>query len=527
VVLGAGMGAFALACGGGSDDSQSGETRPAGTGATDASAVRTGGSLDVVSSEPADLNPHTGVSGFEHVYLWMIHDNLVAYDQQANPDKTRSLAESWEVVGNTQINFRLRDGVTFHDGEPFNAEAVKYNVQLVQDPATKSVARGQLSGIESVETPDPRTVVFKLKSPDAALLSILGDRGGMIVSPKAMQSQRLEGYALKPAGGTGPFKFSEWVKNDHFTVAKNPSHWRADGSGTRLPYVDRVNVRFLTEAAVQVAALETGQVAITPVNEQDLDRLKGQRRFTISEFKGTSVNWGKFNAEKAPTNDARFRQAIAYAIDRKTLTDGLTNGLSPVALGPITPAQWAFNPNIKVPGFDLQKAKQLMSASGVAPGTKLRAVTLTTDTHRRNIELWQRMLRQIDVDLETDFLEVGARTTKWREGIYNMSFTGFSIRADPHGSVYEQFHKGAGFAEFIPAAPDVDELLTKANQVYDQAERKKLYNQAEELIAEKYAMNVFTYYTVAYAGLSDKIGNADKVFGGEGKSRYNELFLKG
>src|SRR5215208_1402903 len=109
-VLSAGMGAFALACGGGSKDSGPGGSAPSsslGTAVAGAS-VRTGGSMDVVSSEPADLNPHTGVSGFEHNYLWMIHDNLVAYDQKAVPDKTRSLAESWEIVDNTRITFRLR-----------------------------------------------------------------------------------------------------------------------------------------------------------------------------------------------------------------------------------------------------------------------------------------------------------------------------------------------------------------------------------------------------------------------------------
>jgi peptide/nickel transport system substrate-binding protein len=165
-----------------------------------------GGNLvTIVRDNPTSLDPHTGQGGGDHQFFWTMHDNLVNYNQQGELDPSQSLAQSWEIAGGTQITFKLRSGIKFTDGTPFDAAAVKFNIDRNLDPATKSAAFAQMSAIDSVQVVDPTTVVFKLKEPNAALLTNLGDRGGAIISPTAAQKFGKD-YGLNPVGTPTAFR---------------------------------------------------------------------------------------------------------------------------------------------------------------------------------------------------------------------------------------------------------------------------------------------------------------------------------
>ena len=149
---------------------------------------KAGGNLvTIVTDNPTSLDPHMGQGGGDHQFFWTMHDNLVNYDQNGNLDPTQSLAQSWEISDGTHITLKLRTGINFTDGTPFDASAVKFNIDRVLDPATNSSAISQMSSIDSVQVVDPATVLLTLKAPNAALLTNLGDRGGAIVSPAAVQ----------------------------------------------------------------------------------------------------------------------------------------------------------------------------------------------------------------------------------------------------------------------------------------------------------------------------------------------------
>ncbi len=495
-------------------------------------SIRTGGSIAAVVSEPADLNPHTGISGGEHQTLWLIHDNLIAYDEKSVPREDLSLAKQWEVVSPTEIALTLRDGVKFHDGTDLTAEVVKYNLELILDPATASVSRGQISPIGSIETPDAKTVVLKLTKPSASLLLALGDRGGMIVSRASLESKGLKDYAVAPTGGSGAFQFENWVRNSNLKLKRNPNYWRTR-DGQKLPHLDNLELKFIPEAAVSLAALQASEIQIGPVSEEDLKIVESAKDLSVNTFVGASTLQIFMNRNSPVFKDPRARQALSYAVDRESMVLAITDGRSQPALGPLTPAQWAFDPKLPAPSFDPKKAKQLFEAAGFGSGTTIKVLTYAgAEIYKRQVELVQQSLREIGITMDAEFVQTGAVYAEYKKGTHDAAFSGFSIRADPHGSLGEEFISKGGFAwSQNPATfelePDVDKLLTEANQEYDLTKRTALYRTAQDKIINEYAMAVCMYYGNTYLGQNQSIGATSSLFGGEGKPRLAEVYLKG
>ncbi|MCZ7576438.1 MAG: ABC transporter substrate-binding protein [Dehalococcoidia bacterium] len=499
---------------------------------TQGPAIRTGGSIAAVVAEPADLNPHTGISGGEHQTLWLIHDNLIGYDEKSVPREELSLAKQWEVVSPTELVLTLRDGVKFHDGTDLTAEVVKYNLELILDPATASVSRGQISPIGSIETPDAKTVVLKLTKPSASLLLALGDRGGMIVSRASLESKGLKDYAVAPTGGSGAFQFETWVRNSNLKLKRNPNYWRTRDTN-KLPYLDNLELKFIPEAAVSLAALQASEIQIGPVSEEDLKVVESAKDLSVNTFVGASTLQIFMNRNSPVFKDPRARQALSYAVDRESMVLGITDGRSQPALGPLTPAQWAFDPDLPAPSFDPKKAKQLFESAGFASGTTIKVLTYAgAEIYKRQVELVQQSLREIGITMDAEFVQTGAVYSEYKKGAHDAAFSGFSIRADPHGSLGEEFMSKGGFAwsqnpATLELEPDVDKLLTDANQEYDLEKRTALYRMAQDKIINEHAMVVCMYYGNTYLGQSQKIAATSSLFGGEGKPRLAEIYLKG
>lgn len=511
--------------------SPTGQTPGADT-PTKGPSIRTGGSIAAVVSEPADLNPHTGISGGEHQTLWLIHDNLIAYDEKSVPREDLSLAKQWEVVSPTELVLTLRDGVKFHDDTDLTAEVVKYNLELILDPATASVSRGQISPIGSIETPDTKTVVLKLTKPSASLLLALGDRGGMIVSRASLESKGLKDYAVAPTGGSGAFQFENWVRNSNLKLKRNPNYWRTR-DGQKLPHLDNLELKFIPEAAVSLAALQASEIQIGPVSEEDLKVVESAKDLSVNTFVGASTLQIFMNRNSPVFKDPRARQALSYAVDRESMVLAITDGRSQPALGPLTPAQWAFDPNLPAPSFDPKRAKQLFETAGFGSGTTIKILTYAgAEIYKRQVELIQQSLREIGITMDAEFVQTGAVYAEYKKGAHDAAFSGFSIRADPHGSLGEEFISKGGFAwsqnpTTLELEPDVDKLLTEANQEYDLTKRTALYRTAQDKIINEHAMVVCMYYGNAYLGQSQKIGATSSLFGGEGKPRLAETYLKG
>jgi peptide/nickel transport system substrate-binding protein len=524
--------ATVVGCGDDDDDSSQAGQPGSSPSPTAQSSIRPGGSVSAVVPEPADLNPHTGIGGNEHQSLWMMHDNLIAYDDKSVPQGDLSLAETWEIVSPTEVILHLRDGVKFHDGTELTSEVVRYNLELVLDPATAAVSRGQIAPIQKIDTPDAKAVRLTLSKPSASLILALGDRGGMVVSRAALEAKGLKGYAATPNGGSGAFTFDNWVRNSNLKLKKNPNYWRMR-QGVKLPHLDDLEMKFIAEAAVSTAALQSKQVHLSPISEEDLKVIEKSKDLTVNQFDGTSTSQIFLNRTRPLFKDPRARQAFSYAVDREALVTAITDGRSQPALGPLTPAQWAYDASLPAPSYDPKKAKQLFGEAGITQGTTLKAITYAgREPEKRQVELVQGWLKELGIELQTEFLQSGAAFEQYKKGEHDAFFSGFSIRADPHGSLGEQFLSKGGFAwtqnpGALELEPEVDKLLLQANEEYDLEKRKALYSSAQKLIVSDKAMTIFLYYNNLYLGQDSSTSSTGPMFGGEGKPRFAEVYLKG
>ncbi|MDA1003752.1 MAG: ABC transporter substrate-binding protein, partial [Chloroflexi bacterium] len=431
-----------------------------------------------------------------------------------------------QVIEPTKIAFTLRSGITFHNGEPFNAEAVAWNVAHVQAPETNSAAAGQMAPITSVEVVDDTHVNFVLDKPNGALLTLLGDRGGQQLPPKAAEAGG-EQFGLAPIG-TGPFRFKEWVQDSHVLVERNADYWRAGADGSALPYMDALRWNIIPEASVLLAAFKTGDVDVmTPASSQ-LDELEADERFQVANFVGTGWSGMYFNTAKPPTDDVNFRQAIAHAIDREAINSAIWFNRNEVRdrMGIITPAiKWAYpGPIDGAPVYDLAKAKQFLAASAYPDGAAFRVVTGTSTTYGARAELWQSMLKEINIDMEFEQAQDFTQQM-WVQYSANGLLAGFSLRADPDGTIGEVAHS-AGFynAGHAPNA-ELDNAIEAARASYDLAERAENYKEVERVLARD-AYGVYASYSVAYQSAAKRVANFESIFGAEGKERYDELWLQ-
>lgn len=507
-----------------------GATRSAspGTAGTPGAVVfppgKPGGSLVTIAADnPTSLDPHLGQGGGDHQFFWTMHDNLVNYNQQGNLDPSQSLAQSWEITDGTHITFKLRTGVSFTDGTPFNADAVKFNIERVLDPANKSSAFSQMSTIDSVQVVDPATVVFVLKEPNAALLTNLGDRGGAMISPAAAQKYGKD-YGRNPLG-TGPFIFKEWVQSDHLTVTKNPNYWGMDSAGTRYPYLDQVRWNIVPDPTVGLANLDAGTVDVYVLSYGDVDQISKNAKYQVTTVKGGGWGGTYVNQALAPLDDLHFRRALGRSIDKAALLQAVVFGKGVLGIGPLGASSWAFNPSLKGLDFDLTAAKQELAQSRTPNGAKVEIITINTSYYTQQTELWKEMASKIGIELDVTPLATADLTNRdyvLKNALLNLA--GFSARVDPDGMVADVLGSQGFYNPGHQPNQQLDGLIVKARQTYDQSERKTLYNQVQQLAIDQ-VYDYYAFYGNGYAAAATKIKNFNALWGPEGKQRYKWLYL--
>jgi peptide/nickel transport system substrate-binding protein len=524
-----GASAYALVgCGDDDDDDEpangGGSSSPAAGASPTVAKMPTGGSLTaLIASDPTSLDPHFGQGGGDHQFFWMIHDNLVNYNQKGELDANSSLAESWEQADPTTIAMKLRSGVTFHDGTPFNAAAVKFNIERAQ--SDKSAAKSQMLAITKVEAISDTELRLTLNKPNAAILTLLGDRGGAIVSPAAAQKHG-DALARNPVG-TGKFVFKEWAQSSHFLVTKNPSYWGKDAAGTQLPYLDQFRINIVPDSTVQLANLEAGTADVVGLSAGDVERFEKNDKFQVQQS-ATGTGWSGTYANHAlkPIDDLKLRRAIARAIDRAAILKAVQFGRGRAGIGPIAVGTWAFNESIKGLDYDLAEAKKELAASGYPSGTKVEMITINTAFYTQHSELWKEMLSKIGIDLQIVPLAV-AELTNRTFVLKNapMQLAGFSLRADPDGTISETLRSDGFYNPGHLPNPELDGLIDKARETYVQAERKSYYDKIQQIAIDQ-VYDWYVFYGYSYTSAPKSVLNMGQYYGGEGKPRYANLAKK-
>ena len=468
-------------------------------------APKSGGTLTVgFSADSKTLDPTYSVQFGERQVLYLIFNSLVKFgpDFSIRPE----LAQSWEIRNDgKQLLFKLRSGVTFQDGTPFNATAVKWNIDHRLDPAVASPQRELLAPIiASVEAVDVTTVAFNLKQPSPGLLGLLGERAGFMISPAAAQKYGKD-LGSNPVG-TGPFVFKEWVRGSHIAMDRNPSYWDKG-----KPYLDKVVFRDISDAVVGAQRLITGELdfvgELSPTSITPIKGRPGIKLAPITVGRWYSLQW---RVDKPPFDNAKLRQAVAYAIDRKRINDIVMGGQGAISDSPTPPGLWWHDDSVRSYPYDPEKAKALLKEAGYGGGFEFVLSTPQVSELQRINQLVQEQAAAVGIKFTLAPVSATEWYAKLVDGSTNFSPTRWTQRPDPDGLLYILFHS-KGFANTTKYRNEkVDALLDEARQSYDQAKRKKLYGEAQKIIAQDVPM-LPLFFSVEYAALRDTVQNFEWI----------------
>jgi len=492
-----------------------------------AATPKYGGHLRVgYGLEASSLDPHLGRSGGDAYYWKQMYDLLVGADSKLVSQPGLSLAQSWEIPDPKTMVFNLRKGVKFHDGTPFNAEAVKFNVERILDPATSATPRAAMLVIEKVEVVGPHKVRFRLKNPWGAGLSVLADRGGAINSPTAVKKWGKD-YGFHPVA-TGPYKLGEYVSGSHTTLLKNDQYWGKDRMGKKLPFLDKITLQIIKDPAVLTAALQAGEIDVAYAPSQNVDKFKNDSKFQMKIFEGGGIaSMLVFNQSMPPTDNVNIRRAIAHAINPDAINQAAFFGKALVAKGGVwPPGAWVFDESIPRPHYDLEKAREFLRKGGKPDGFEMDVLTWNAPHHITSTELYKAMLAQIGVKVNIKVYSVGTGTEKFfhtkEAPIYSTSWSRYP---EPDWFASLCFRSEGYYNPGKKSHPEMDELVKRGAATYDIDERKKIYRRVMEIIVGD-AYFVPYVYGVTYAVAPHKVGGMDTLFSWDAKMVLKELYLK-
>ncbi|MHC2341186.1 ABC transporter substrate-binding protein [Bradyrhizobium barranii] len=290
-----------------------------------------------------------------------IFDTLTTLDDKG--EAAPKLAVSWTHSDDYKSwTFKLRQGVKFHDGTPFNAQAFKENFDRQKDPANKCRCAFYITNVKEVLAPDEYTVVYNLTDPSVNLpaTNTIQSQNNVVHSPTAWKTKG-DDYNRNPVG-TGPYILKSWTAGDRMVLEKNPGYWDKG-----RPYLDRIILKPLPDAQSRFASLQSGEADIIWDDENDADNImKAQKdpKLTVHTYKGSGAQVYAFNTKVAPFDDVRVRQALVMAIDRPKMSQAISNGLSRPATNPYGDGSWVKCKDDGALLFDVEKAKALIKDYG-------------------------------------------------------------------------------------------------------------------------------------------------------------------
>ena len=459
-----------------------------------ANAIIFGVGTDVDELDPRTIDTQEGYIACANIY-----DCLVLYDLGATTIRP-GLAESWEISEDGLVyTFNLRQGVSFHDGDPFNADAVvtwfnsiKEGAPGSQFDATRMVYMQDFisSWIDSVEAVDEATVRMTLPEPYSPLLANLAIPIAGIVSPKAVAAG-LDSVATNPSG-TGAFRLArpeDWTRDSQLVLEANPDYWGG------APKVEQFIIKVIPEGSTRLQQVETGELdiawALTP---EDVERARENPDLVVVEDAGLNTNCVELNTTKEPFTSKEVRQALNYAVNKEELSEGLYNGNMVPAGGVLPPVDWAYNPDLQSYPYDPDRARELLAEAGFDEGNPLTFTFMAYTIPRGYNPVGDRLATAIQEYWSEVGVQAEIQTAEWtqyradrRANMFQCSLSGWQgDNGDPDNFLYSLLagaSKGAGNTAYYEN-PEVDELLRQAQTVSDQEERTQLYHQAEQLIVD-------------------------------------------
>jgi peptide/nickel transport system substrate-binding protein len=449
-----------------------------------------GGTINaVIQPEPPGLMLALVQNGPTQMVSGNIYEGLLRYNKKLEPQP--GLAESWTISDDSKTyTFKLKQGVTWHDGKPFTSADVLFSIETLK--VTHARARGNLVQLDKVEAPDDHTVVFTLKQPFGPFIGIF-EVGSMPMIPKHIY----EGSDIKtnPANntpiGTGPFMLKEWKKGSFIQLVKNPNY-HVKGK----PYIDGIYWQVIPDAAARSVAYETGKVDVLPggsIENFDVPRVSKLPNTCVTgegwEF-FSPLAWMWLNNRNPILANKKVRQAIMYAVDREFAKDVIWNGLGKVATGPSASTIKFYTDDVPKYPYDPAKAKALLKEAGYK-GEKIRIMPLPYgETWQRWGEAVKQNLVDVGFNVETIATDVPGSNQRNMEWDFDISFTYLYQYGDPalgvgRNYVSSQIAKGQLFNNLEGYSnPEVDRLFAEGAVATPDSKRKELYDKVQKILVE-------------------------------------------
>jgi peptide/nickel transport system substrate-binding protein len=470
------------------------------SGAQAAGTVTVAVAIDPGSWDPIDTFLVDWSSAANNIF-----DGLTARgaDMKLKP----GLATAWEFLdNNSRIRFRLRENVKFHNGEPFNAAAVKFTFdRLLGEEGRKGPQQSNYNTIDRVEVVDDNTVDFIMKQPDPVMLTKLAGYGGMIVPPKYIQEKGDDYFNTHPVG-TGPFKFVEYSPKVSLTLEAFPEHWGG------APKLDKVVTRFIAEANTQVAELQAGRIDVATLIPFGLaPTVEKSPNLQLISITGPRVVALRLNTKNGITKDVNVRKALIMGIDRDAIIKAVLLGHAKPIASFQSDLSFGNDPNLKPLPFDLAKAKQMLQQAKVPAGAPVKIDFRGNDaTFREVAQAAAGFLQALGLKpslqpyeppvLLNDIIPNGKTGEAWHNAWGGWTF-------DYDNTAYLMYHSGEKWNPY-DNDPKLNEMLEKQRTMYDVKEREKVLQEIARYVADQ-ALEIPLYNQNTIYGVSKRLKNLD------------------
>ena len=410
-----------------------------------------------------------------------IFDGLVIRDEQLNLKP--GLATSWEQLDNgLRLRFKLREGVAFHNGEPFNAEAVKFTIERLLGPeGAKGPQQSNYTSIGAVEIIDPYTVDIVLKRPDPVMLTKLAGYGAMIIPPKYIAEKTSQGFAAAPVG-TGPFKVTSYENKVQLTLEANPAHWGG------APKLDKIVYKFIVEPNTQVAELQAGRVDIaSQVPIALTSTIANSANLALISITGPTVTVLRFNTRNGPTTDAKVRKAMIMAVDRDQIVKQILQGHAKPVTSFQSTLSFGHDPAQKPVPFDLAGAKKLIAEAKLPANATVSVDFRSNDTTFREVAQaiagyltaagLKAQVRPFEMNIFTNDIIPNGKTGE----MFQMGWGGWTFDYD--NTAYLMYHTGEHWNPY-DKDPILDAMLEGQRKIADRGEREKALQKIANYVAD-------------------------------------------
>jgi peptide/nickel transport system substrate-binding protein len=445
--------------------------------------------------DASNLIPVLATDNASHSISGLIFNGLVKYDRDLNV--VGDLAESWDISKDGLIiTFHLRKGVRWHDGQPFTAEDVLFTYRLTIDPKTPTAYAGDFLKVKKAEALDAHTFRVTYDKPFAPALMSWGSS----VMPKHLMEGKdvTKSPLARHPIGTGPYRFQEWKTGQKIVLAYNPDYFEG------RPFLDGRVMRIIPDMAtmfLELRARGIDQMGLTPLQyTRQTENQYFRNHFRKYRYLSFSYTYLGFNLQNPMFADRKVRQALAYAVNKEELIDGVLLGLGKEASGPFKPGTWQYNADVKRYPYDPKKALELLAEAGWRDtdgdgildrkGQRFEFELLVNqgnEVRAKTAEIAQRRLAEVGISVKIRVIEWAAFIKEFiNKRRFDAVILGWTIPMDP--DLYDVWHSsktGPSELNFISYKnEEVDALLEKGRSTFDRAERKRCYDRIQEILAE-------------------------------------------